>query len=106
MKNQLATISSSFLHGSWNHYLIYTIIALFGMYSFFIAGTVININERKDVRVAIRDMQSLVSELEINYFSTASTIDIEQATAFGFVESTDTRFTYTNPTTDTVAMVQ
>lgn len=74
------------------------------MYSFFIARSVVAINQRKTLYSEIRTMQAKVSDLEIEYFNIASSIDIQKASALGFVESKTPTFAYTHPDADTVAI--
>jgi hypothetical protein len=90
--------------GSWNRYLLFVLIGMFVLYSFFIARSVVAINQRKTLYSEIRTMQTKVSDLEIEYFNIASSIDIQKASALGFVESKTPTFAYTHPDADTVAI--
>jgi hypothetical protein len=90
--------------GSWNRHLLTGLVVLFGLYSFFIARTVVAVNQRKDVRAEIRDTQTRVSDLEIKYFNLASNIDMQKATELGFIDSQTPTFAYTKPAAETVAV--
>lgn len=92
--------------GSWNRYLLVALVGMFGVYSFFIARSVVAINQRKTLYSEIRVSQAKVSDLEINYFNLASSIDIQKASALGFVESKTPTFAYTHPDAETVALVR
>ncbi len=74
------------------------------MYSFFIARSVVAINQRKTLYSDIRTAQAKVSDLEIEYFNIASSIDIQKAADLGFVESKTPTFAYTHPDAETVAV--
>ena len=82
------------------------LVGMFVLYSFFIARSVVAINQRKALSVQIRDAQSRVSDLEIQYFNLAGSIDTTKATELGFVESKTPTFVYTNPAPETVALVR
>jgi hypothetical protein len=75
--------------GSWNRYLLLALVGMFVLYSFFIARSVVAINQRKTLYTEIRTSQAKVSDLEIKYFDLASTIDAKKAADLGFVESED-----------------
>lgn len=92
--------------GSWNRYLLLALVGMFVLYSFFIARSVVAINQRKTLYSEIRISQAKVSDLEINYFNLASSIDIQKASALGFVESKTPTFAYTHPDAETVALVR
>lgn len=92
--------------GSWNRYLLVALVGMFALYSFFIARSVVAINQRKTLYSEVRTSQAKVSDLEIKYFNLASSIDIQKAAALGFVESKTPTFAYTHPDADTVALVR
>jgi hypothetical protein len=92
------------LAGAYNKKLLGLLILCFVAYSFCITRTVVAVNDRKDLRADIRDTQTRVAELEINYFALAGTIDMTKAYETGFVESTGSAFVYTNPPQEAVAV--
>lgn len=92
--------------GSWNRYLLMGLIGMFVVYSFFIARSVVAINQRKTLYSEIRTMQAKVSELETTYFNLASSLDTYKAATLGFVEAETPVFAYTQLEADTVALVQ
>lgn len=98
--NPIRTIFS----GSWNRYLLFVLAGTFVLYSFFIARSVVAINQRKALYTEVRTAQAKVSDLEIEYFNLASSIDIQKASDLGFVESKTPTFAYTHPDADTVAI--
>ncbi len=92
--------------GSWNRYLLFVLVGMFILYSFFIARSVVAINQRKALYSEIRTSQGKVSDLEINYFNLASSIDMQKAKDLGFVDSKTPTFAYTHPDAETVALVR
>ena len=92
--------------GAYNTRLFVGVIVLFGIYSFFIVSTVVAVNERKDIRTDIRNVQASVSDLEISYFNLASQIDVKKAETLGFVNAAVPKFAYTNAQPEKVALVQ
>lgn len=96
--NTASTTARTIFSGSLNKTLLIALVAMFGVYSFFIARTVVAVNQRKDIRTDIRDLQAKVSDLEITYFNLTSGIDMAKASELGFVESSTTTFAYTGET--------
>lgn len=86
--------------------LLVGVIGLFVMYSFFIVSTVVAINQRKDIRTDIRTVQARVADLEISYFTLASTVDVTKATSLGFVTAPVPEFAYTHVPEEKVALVR
>lgn len=97
----------SFFSGSANKWLVGILFGMFVMYSFFIARTVVAINERKMLYSSLREEQIKVADLETHYFNLASQLDISKATLLGFNNSETPRFAYTQKSgQDTVALAQ
>ena len=106
MQNIIINPIKNIFSGSLNRYLLLVLVGTFLLYSFFIARSVVAINQRKTLYSQVRTAQAKVSDLEIQYFNLASTIDIKKASELGFVESKTPTFAYTNPDADTVALVR
>lgn len=77
-------------------------------YIFLMISTISLINERKEVRVDIRDAQVAISDLEVRYFDLAKSINQDIISNLGFTHSTVPVFAYTYPEniTTTVAMLR
>lgn len=104
MTTLFITILNKTLSGSYNKRLLGLLGLCFVAYSFCITRTVMAVNDRKDLRADIRETQTRVAELEINYFALAGSIDMDKARAAGFVEATGSAFVYTHPAAETVAV--
>ncbi len=102
----MTTLISQWYTGNWNMRLVAVVGLLFGLYSYFIVGTVVTVNERKDIRTDIRSVQAEVSDLEISYFTLASQVDMHKATDLGFVNAAIPKFVYTDTTEERVALVR
>lgn len=76
------------------------------VYMVLMVQTISLINERKDIRGSIRDAQVAISDLEVNYFELAQSIDEETIKDLGFTESVIPVFAYTTPEHPTVALVR
>ena len=92
--------------GAYNVHLFAGTVGLFCLYSFFIVGAVVAVNQRKDIRTEIHDVQATVSEREINYFDLASHVDIQKATDLGFVNEPVPKFAYVAGQDNTVAVAR
>jgi predicted RND superfamily exporter protein len=75
-------------------------------YIFLMVSTISLINERKEVRVDIRDAQVAISDLEVRYFDLAKSIDKDIIANLGFTHSTVPVFAYTYPENTTVALLR
>jgi cell division protein FtsL len=64
----------------------YTIL-LTGLYLFFIGGIVFNIIAKKDVQSQVRELTSKISGMESEYLAMAATVNMDGATAKGFVQN-------------------
>jgi hypothetical protein len=106
MKTAALSPIINLLSGSLNRYLLGGLIVFFMAYSFFIGRTVIVIDQRKDLAKEIQTAQMAVSDLEIEYFNLASSIDMAKALELGFVDSKTPDFAYTHPAEETVALVR
>jgi hypothetical protein len=104
MQYTLTNPIKNIFSGSWNRYLVLILVGMFIAYSFFIARSVVAINQRKTLYSEIRVSEAKVSDLEINYFNLVSSVDIQKATDLGFVESKTPTFAYTHPDAETVAV--
>jgi hypothetical protein len=102
----LITSLKNIISGNYNRYFLGGAVGLFAVYSFFIASTVVAINQRKDLRQEIRASQGQVSELEIKYFNLSAGIDIKKASELGFVDSQTPIFAYAKATEEKVALVR
>lgn len=97
----------SIISGHHNKTLLGIVVMLFGAYCFFIAQTVVAINERKMLYSDVREEQMKVSDLETRYFAMTSTIDLEKTKELGFQDITSPRFAYTQKTSsETVALAR
>lgn len=76
-----------------------------GIYMYGVIGTTIAITARRDLEREVRIANTRISELEITYFNTISSITIERAKELGFHEVKDVAFAYSN-TTSAVALVR
>lgn len=102
----MTTFIKKWYSGIWNMRLMMIAGLLFGMYSFFIVATIVTVNDRKDIRTAIRATQAEVADLEISYFATASKVDMNRALELGFVPSPVPQFVYAGETEEKVALVR
>jgi hypothetical protein len=100
----MTTLIKNIYNGDYNKYLFMGVVGLFGLYSFFIVGAVVAVNQRKDMRTDIRTIQASVSDLEIHYFDLASQIDMQKAQQMGFVNEPVPTFAYSAGQDDKVAM--
>ncbi len=104
MKTITRTITSLF-SGSSNKILLGAIVGMFITYSFFIAKTVVAINERKMLYNDLREEQMVVADLETRYFNLAAQIDMTKVATFGFNNLETPRFAYVETSgQDTVAL--
>lgn len=78
-------------------------IACIGMYIYGIIGTTIAITQRRDLEREVRVANTRISELEIAYFNTISSVTIDRARELGFKEVKDVAFAYSD-TTSAVAL--
>jgi len=85
------------ISGSMNKALLGVVVMLFLGYSILIVGTIISINQRKDLYSEIRTKQAQVSELEVKYFNLAQQIDLEKVNELGFIDMPNAVFAYTIP---------
>ncbi len=82
------------------------LLAVFvGMYIYGVIGTTIAITQRRGLENEIRVANTRISELEINYFDTISSVTIERAKELGFHEVKDIAFAYSD-TASAVALVR
>lgn len=102
----MITLIKQWYSGVWNVRLMVVAGLLFGMYSFFIVATVVTVNDRKDIRIAIRDTQAQVADLEISYFNLASGVDMQKASSLGFVNAAVPQFVYAGQIEEKVAVNQ
>ena len=65
---------------------IFAFIIFFILYSFLLIKMVFNIVERKTVELEIRELNSMVAELESSYSSLINEVDKENYLALGFKE--------------------
>lgn len=79
---------------------------LVASYVIMMVQTVSLVNERKDIREETRQTQVGISDLEIQYFQLAQSIDKETIEKLGFKESAVPVFAYTKPVYDTVALLR
>jgi ABC-type proline/glycine betaine transport system substrate-binding protein len=86
--------------------LTVTIGVLIASYIVMMVQTVSLVNERKDIREETRQTQVTISDLEIQYFQLAQSIDKETIEKLGFKESVLPVFAYTKPVYDTVALLR
>lgn len=69
-------------------------------YSILVVRTIHTIGDRKEARIAIRDTQSRISELEKRYFELAQGIDGAYVNQMGFTEVHEPVFAYLQDTHD------
>jgi hypothetical protein len=68
------------------------VVTLFGLYIYFINATVFNVVTREKLETHIADLNTHVSEIEIENIALKNSITLDRATALGFTESRDTIF--------------
>lgn len=74
------------------------VVGLLCAYGGFMVQAISLIQERKDVRESIRQTQIAISDLEVDYFNLAQSIDPQTIQQLGFTESTVPVFAYTDGT--------
>lgn len=97
------TISQLF-SGAYNGHLIAGVAFMFVAYSFLIVGTIVMVNDRKDLRSDIQEEQLAVAEAEINFFKSSAMIDNEFALAQGYQPVGTPHFVYNVTSDDKVAL--
>lgn len=83
-----------FRQGFLIRFFIILAILLGVIYSILVVRTIHTIGDRKEARIAIRDTQSRISELEKKYFELAQGIDTSYVTQMGFTEVQEPVFAY------------
>ena len=69
-------------------WLLLGLIGLLGStYAFFLAGAIANVIEAKDVTANVAIVANTISELEAEYLSTKSAVDLDYAKSEGFTEA-------------------
>lgn len=72
------------------------VVGLLCAYGGFMVSAISLIQERKEVRESIRQTQIAISDLEVDYFNLAQSIDTQTIQQLGFTESTVPVFAYTD----------
>lgn len=73
------------------------------LYVFLIASTTSHIAERKDIQSEIRLAHSRIADLEAEFFTYSSQIDLSHARELGYIEATDIAFLERVPAVASVA---
>jgi hypothetical protein len=80
------------------------VIGLFGATISIPVMTITMVNERKDIREQVRQTQIAISDMEVQYFELAQSIDPETIKQLGFTESITPVFAYTKENYPAVAL--
>lgn len=86
------------ISGTYNTALLTMCGVLFVGYFTCVVGTIISVNERKDVRIEMRNLQMRVAELESEYVQLSSAVTKERAFALGYIEAVNPLFIYRGAT--------
>jgi citrate lyase alpha subunit len=87
-----------------SRFLTVITLSLVGTYVGVTVQTISLVNERKEIREEVRQTQIAISDLEVNYFELAQSIDEGTIQELGFTESVVPVFAYTRDTYPTVAL--
>ncbi len=71
----------------------------FVLYSFAIASTTLSISESKSYSQSMRDLQTELAELEVEYFDMINTLSLTEAQERGFNETASVNFAHVDKNT-------
>ena len=94
-KRQLNTVN---FRKKMSYMFIFLTSTLFLLYGFIIVSTIINIAEADTHSRDIGELQSEISELEIEYFEIVNTLSIDQAKIYGFSELSSVHYVHIDET--------
>lgn len=100
----MKTFITQLFAGTYNSKIGVVAVGLFGCYLFLIANTIITVNDRKSIVAEIRDLSITTTEQETKYLGLIDTITMDTALARGFIDTSYSRFVYTSPQDETVAV--
>lgn len=90
--NRTITAVSGHTERAVFNFLVSVLAVSFATYVLFVAITILNIVERKNLEMASLTLKSKVTELELNYLSETRKIDLDLAYSSGFKDAANTAF--------------